>query len=358
MAFPLLDAVLANAKDPRRILVWVKCPVTFELMRLAGYTGSFQVRILNRRWAPLQALALRLHQVELLLAPQACGDWRMPLMAWLTGAKIRVGRENPLGNWGFNRVLPHYDRQRLHKTRFYLQVAAAAGYAVGNNPSLRRLEPSIELRMHWRRELRLRPGDILVAVAPGSSAGETHKRWPTGHFAEFIARALARHPDWKCVLFGGAEERELLERIKAAIGAAIADRAFIVTEKVLERALAVLAESACVVTNCNGPAHMAALVGAPLVSIYGPTNAGNTAPFTSGIRVLSREYACSPCYRHEFLRGCGNPVCMTEITPDAVLNEVQISLSGQHGNWPVWRDTKAAVMPVREGFVARYVGTN
>ncbi len=355
MAFPVLEALRTGAHDPGRVLVWVKCPVTFELMRLAGYTALFEVRILNRRWAPLQALLLRLRRVETVLAPQACGDWRMPFMAWLTGAGVRVGRENPLGQWGFNRVLPHYDRQRLHKTRFYLQVTAAAGFVVPREPRLPRVRPSEAARLQWRDRFGLtEAGAQLLTIAPGSSAGETHKRWPAAHYGRLVRLALERNAAWRCALFGGVEETALLEGVKSAAGAEVARRIHLVTERELDSALAVLSESVCVVTNCNGPAHMAALVGAPLVSLYGPTNAGNTAAFTPDLRVVSRGFACSPCYRHEFLRGCGQPVCMAEISPESVLVEVERCVRGDKGSWAVWRDTTAAMRPVKEGLVPRY----
>ena len=52
---------------------------------------------------------------------------------------------------------------------------------------------------------------------------------------------------------------------------------------------ALLQRAALVVANDTGPAHMAAALGRPLISVLGPTQAARWAPWGSGVKVLQRS---------------------------------------------------------------------
>jgi ADP-heptose:LPS heptosyltransferase len=66
--------------------------------------------------------------------------------------------------------------------------------------------------------------------------------------------------------------------------------------------------------------HLAAAVGTPTICLFGPTDEGRTAPF-GATRILSAGVACRPCYSR-LPHGCGNPVCMSEISVAIVVAEV------------------------------------
>ena len=54
------------------------------------------------------------------------------------------------------------------------------------------------------------------------------------------------------------------------------------------------AQAAAVVANDTGPGHMAAAVGAPLVSVLGPTDAARWAPWGPTVRVAQRTGGAWP----------------------------------------------------------------
>ena len=89
-----------------------------------------------------------------------------------------------------------------------------------------------------------------------------------------------------------------------------------------------LGKARVVVANCNAISHMAAVVGTPVVGLYGPTNPLITGPFSEDLTVVSLNKPCAPCYRRGYLTGCGDPVCMTEIPVEMVYREVCKKLNG------------------------------
>jgi ADP-heptose:LPS heptosyltransferase len=122
-------------------------------------------------------------------------------------------------------------------------------------------------------------------------------------------------------------------------------RIHVVTPSDIGLTAAILKCCDCVITGCNGPSHLAGLVGTPLVSIFGPTNPGNTGAWAKKRRVLVANLTCSPCYRLNFLSGCSSPICMKMVTPEDVYCKV-IDLISTGGCDPLpWLSDQAAVEP-------------
>jgi len=80
-----------------------------------------------------------------------------------------------------------------------------------------------------------------------------------------------------------------------------------------------------VIGGCSGSLHVAALVDAPIIGVYGPTNPGWTAPIASSVRIVRRGHLCSPCYALDFIGGCGNADCMDieAMSVAAALDEIE-----------------------------------
>ena len=72
-------------------------------------------------------------------------------------------------------------------------------------------------------------------------------------------------------------------------------------------------------TNDTGTMHLAALLGVPVVAVFGSTEPRLTGPLGNGHTILRHHVECSPC----FLREC--PIdfrCMKAITADEVARTV------------------------------------
>ena len=112
----------------------------------------------------------------------------------------------------------------------------------------------------------------LVGVQPGASTGD-RKQWPTGRFAA-VGRALIARGATLVLLGYGEEEQEAARQMRVALGAdcdhAVLDLTGTTT---LRETMGVLTHLDLFIGNDTGVSHIAASVGVPTVTLFGPTPA-------------------------------------------------------------------------------------
>jgi ADP-heptose:LPS heptosyltransferase len=135
----------------------------------------------------------------------------------------------------------------------------------------------------------LPPGPVYVGLAPGSSTPV--KCWPLDRFVELARIVEAR--GWQPVFFMGPLEQGELPRVRAAVPEALFPDT--VTAAPGEawsgtlRAVALARQLAVAVANDSGIGHMLAAGGAPMVSLFGPSNPAKTAPGTRDLTVIRAQ---------------------------------------------------------------------
>jgi len=161
-----------------------------------------------------------------------------------------------------------------------------------------------------------RPSNIkpqtLVALCPGAEYGPA-KRWLPERFAE-AAAAVSAQTKSKWILFGTKNDQAIGETIATTLGENCVNK---IGQTTLEELIAQLHECRAVLTNDTGTMHLAALLGVPVVAIFGSTEPVLTAPLGTRHVIVRRHVECSPC----FLREC--PIdfrCMKEVTTHEVVN--------------------------------------
>jgi len=193
-----------------------------------------------------------------------------------------------------------------------LQLARAAGYPLpaGDDGRLavRRPLPGVE---------HLTGGPGYVVVHPGASVPA--REWPAQHCAQAV-RALAA-AGYRVVVTGSAHERHLTAEVAGDIGVDLGGR----TD--LRTLAAVLDGAGVVVVGNTGPAHLAAAVGTPVVSLFAPVvPAARWAPYGVPTVLLGDQHA--PC-RDTRARHCpvpGHP-CLSGVSAADVVEAVG-SLAG------------------------------
>jgi heptosyltransferase II len=118
------------------------------------------------------------------------------------------------------------------------------------------------------------------AAGRAATADKAEKKWPA--FAAFTQQATARL-GLPLLVYPGPGEHA-------------AARAQYPNAKMLEGSdlavyAALLQRAALVVANDTGPAHMAAALGRPVISVLGPTEAARWAPWGPGVHVLQKPQA-------------------------------------------------------------------
>lgn len=119
----------------------------------------------------------------------------------------------------------------------------------------------------------------MIGVHPGGK--DPARRWPAELFAE-VADRLAGELNAQVVVTGTLDELELARRVAAGVRSDV----FVVAGRTSVGGLgALLAQMPLVVTNDTGPSHLAAAVGAPSVTLFGPTEPARWAPPNSKTHV-------------------------------------------------------------------------
>ncbi|MFC0627525.1 glycosyltransferase family 9 protein [Kribbella deserti] len=193
-----------------------------------------------------------------------------------------------------------------HEVRRSLSLAAAAGFHLPSHDNgqlaVRRTLPAMSL-----------PEAPFVVVHPGASVSA---RAPQPDRARAYVSALAA-VGWRVLVTGSARERELTAYVAGDDGVDLGGRT---TFRQLAK---VLREAACVVVGNTGPAHLAAAVGTPVVSLFAPVvPAGSWAPWGVPTIVLGDQQAACRGTRARICPEPGHP-CLSDITPDEVVVAVR-----------------------------------
>ncbi|MBI4377011.1 MAG: glycosyltransferase family 9 protein [Elusimicrobia bacterium] len=229
------------------------------------------------------------------------GNPRTALLTALSGAMLKAGPGHVFHRWAYNRR--------------WLQSAQTQYSAREKVLALRSLGVSREGEALPRLYFGLggRPENLMGLIP--SSRRKT-RRWPARSFVE-LGRELARRHGCGILVFWGPGERELAQSVAAGIGPAAQISPATPTLKALAEQIA---RCRLIVSNCNGPKHIAVALGIPTVTIHGSSDPKAwTPPHPSHRSVRKEELHCIGCRLNE----CPYDLeCMNGLEPRRVLEAV------------------------------------
>ncbi|MFH1027028.1 MAG: glycosyltransferase family 9 protein, partial [Pseudomonadota bacterium] len=98
----------------------------------------------------------------------------------------------------------------------------------------------------------------------------------------------------------------------------------------LQDTAAIMDRSALLVSGDSGVLHIAAGLGKPTVSLFGPGRSEKWAPQGDRHIVINRQLPCSPCTTFGTTPSCPRDAeCLRSITPDEVANAVTMLLTAE-----------------------------
>lgn len=216
---------------------------------------------------------------------------------------------------------------RRHEVYYYLNLVAEVERRVLGRSTivLAAADTSVEIsevrKMAARHRLASAGADLnkkTVAMGIGST-NSMAKRWPADRYAQ-LKDILRSRCNANVVLVGSANEYEISENV-ARSGLGAINLAGMTD---LGQAAAILGVVDLFICNDMGLAHVADAVGTPTITIFGPTNAATTRPFSKNSEILRKDVECSPC----MLRDC--PIdhrCMTRLSVEEVYEAAEFRLS-------------------------------
>jgi heptosyltransferase-2 len=257
------------------------------------------------------------------------------LTAGLARVPLRAGYATDLRGPLLNVKIPMKPRIKIvHQVYYYLALTDYLEERFYGRASTRSGIPdcSIPLRPDTLKRARdlmagrgIRTDRPVFALCPGSVNSEA-KRWPIDYFAR-LADLLAEEMHGETVFLGAPGEADLIEEIRGQMRTPRAVNLAGNADTVLS--MAVMSLSRAVISNDTGSAHLAAAASAKVLTIFGPTSAGATAPFSPGAHVIEGSAPCAPC-RHYRCPDPGHP-CMRSIEPESVLRKVREIIAYETG---------------------------
>jgi ADP-heptose:LPS heptosyltransferase len=151
-----------------------------------------------------------------------------------------------------------------------------------------------------------------AAIAPGS--GSSLKNWPFTRFRA-VASTLKRrgvHVYW---IVGEAEQQFQFETTDVVVR----------NQDLISLSL-FFKQCKCLIGNDCGIAHLAALSGCPVVSIFGPSNPSIWSPYGSSVTTIYKG-VCPPCHHMKRAKPHCNRECLDAISVEEVLHHTEPFIS-------------------------------
>ena len=318
---PLLRAI--RLRYPGARITLLASPVNFEPMLSNRYVD--EVLMFDKRdfmggkgsllRFPGYVRGLRKRRFDIAVVPSTVStSFTSDLLAFLCGAPVRIGAGSIQGvpnpsSFFFTipRDLDWRGREEYHQVRRNMDI-----WPVDLGPGR---DLSIEITL--KEDETERGKSFLLTLSHGAprviiyhpGAGKVPNRWPAERFAR-LADELSGDYSASSIITSGPMDDEPVLLMTGALHSPYE----VMKDQPIREVASAIRFADLVVTNDTGIMHVAAGVGTPVLSLFGPTDPGEWAP-TGG--------------RHRYIRGEGGVVA--NIAYDTVLRTASEMLRREHG---------------------------
>lgn len=249
-------------------------------------------------------------------------SFRGAAMLFLSGAEIRLGYNTEGRGFLLTHPVKVTEASKTeYRVDYFFNILSPLG--------LSDLEPQVEFPIDKATvdsleerftHMRINARDFSIAIHPGGS--KAPRRWHVERYG-ILCQKLIKGFGAKIILLGGAGDSGAIEQI---MNFCPPGKAFSLLGLNLKEIAAAIKRSELFIGNDSGMMHLAALVGTPLVAIFGPGNPAATGPFTSPDKqvIVTKNYPCSPCGQ-KFFKECApsahnKPYCIEDISVTDVVD--------------------------------------
>jgi len=246
---------------------------------------------------------------------------RGAILALLSGARQRVGFYAQDGKLWRNRCFTHLYSPETKPGDYvadrYLSLLVAHNIKTDNR------EPEMEIPLEKQQSANAlfskekisfdRP---VIAIQPFSLW--KHKEWGVDKYIQLINRLMLEY-NVSVIITGSLDERRRADEI---IKKCRRDTYNLTGDTSLGTLAAVFKACKLFIGVDSAGTHIAAAVGIPTVSLFGPSVSADWAPRGKQHAVVHKDLACVPCAQHG-CQGSGVSRCLEELTVDEVMTTVQ-----------------------------------
>lgn len=222
----------------------------------------------------------------------------------LTGARRRLAHRyvrHRLKSFSFLNDVRLDEDVSLHAVEENVRLVRRAGLVPADKtmpPAL--IAPIIPEQIEGAvRDAGRRFGDGALPVAVHASCSvlknQQQRCYPPEALAEALLSLRRERSDVRYVVFSGGMDAPLTKRLVARLP----EGSYSIPETpTILHCAAWLKQTKLMISNDSGLMHLAASVGVPCATIFGPTNPTFVRPWGVPYRIISRAMPCSPCFQY------------------------------------------------------------
>lgn len=243
---------------------------------------------------------------------------RIAVLAWLAGAKRRIGMKHNRGRYLTDPIAWNKTMDVTFDPALYAgMLKTTTGIDVMNSPGWDKYffseanarEISHVEQLANKHGFSLDEPYIVFSMYSGRLRGEQEKNWPAEKWQELWAK-MAAQSKVKGILTGN-------NPLHITFGKNVVD----LSEQLSLIEFGYLIKKAALVVGvCSGPLHIGRAFGVPTMGLYGPTSPKYAAPPENIANIVSSA-PCAPCHSY-YGKECANPYCMGLITAEEVYKAI------------------------------------
>ncbi|WP_224984992.1 lipopolysaccharide heptosyltransferase II [Geomonas agri] len=316
--------------EPDAHIAWVVAPGSTDVVRDIPYVDEFidwdpvtsfaDCRGKHRTWADKYGFIQELRAQHFDKVYVLKRSFSSAVIAWLTGARARIGFNTEARGFLLTRRVPYRNDQ--HEVQNFLDVLRADGVPV--------LDDYLEAWLSDEEQAfaeqffaanGIAAGEPVIGIHP--FAANQSRAWHHDNFAE-AANELQRRYGARIIVFGGRGDVELGQTLRERI---TPEPVLAVGTTSLRQTMAIIARCNVMLCNDSGIMHVTAALNTPLVALFGPQSPVKFGPWGKRCKVLYSAFPCSPC-KQKFFEECSpsprmKPQCMESISVQQVLDAVE-----------------------------------
>jgi len=289
----------------------------------------------HRNWVSMARLlfSVRERKFDVVISGAHLNSMRVPVFAFLSGSKLRIGAETERLSFLYNRRVQvrgdahYFERYRMLLTGIGIKMAPQ-----DYRPRLRPPEMAKESAERIWNQAGLSGCNKVLGFASGADINSrgrwkpSLKRWSIDGYAA-VAKWASGQSGVQIVFLGSPEESAIAEEVAVRSGSPVIN---LCGKTNLGELQWLISKCAVFVANDTGSMHLAASTGTSLVALFGPTKAEAVLAAGDRRRIVEGQAPCAPCH---FLPTCDLKRCaaMDNLAPGEVIGHISELLQLKSG---------------------------